>query len=92
MRDVDWHPHAVNGKRVMQDGVGNGVIVVFGHNMVPGSRSEARKRDAGSVPAFQAIIKNAPLVAGIERLPAEVVHPSVKNLLAFKFNALRQIF
>jgi hypothetical protein len=92
VRNVHRHPHAVDGKRVMQYGVSNGVIVVFGHNMVPCSGSEARKRDAGSVPAFQAVVKNAPLIAGIKGLPAEVVDPSVQNLLAFKLNGLWQSF
>ena len=92
MRDVHRHPHPVHGKRIMQNGVGHGVIVVFGNNVVPCSRREARKRNAGSVPLLQAIIENAPLVAGIQSLPAEVVNPSVQNLLAFKLNGLWQIF
>lgn len=52
VRNVHRHPHAVNRQRVMQHGVSNGVIVVFGNNVVPGSRSEARKSNAGRVPAF----------------------------------------
>ena len=52
VRDVHRHPHAVNGKRIMQNSVGDRVIVVFSHNVVPGSRSETRKSEAGGVPAF----------------------------------------
>jgi hypothetical protein len=52
VRDVHRHPHAVHGKRIMQHGVGDGVIMVFGNNVVPGSRSEARNSQAGGVPAF----------------------------------------
>ena len=92
VRNVHRHPHAVNRQRVMQHGVSNGVIVVFGNNVVPGSRSEARKSKAAGVPAFQAVIEDAPHVAGIKRLPAEVVNPSVQDLLAFKLNALGQVF
>ena len=76
----------------MQHCVSNSVIVVFGHNMVPGSWRELRKSDAGRVPALEAVVKNTPLVAGIKSLPAEVVNPSIQNLLAFKLNGLWQIF
>ena len=91
VRDVHRHPHAVNGKRVMEHGVCDRVIVVFGHNVVPGSRGEACKSKTSGVPAFQAVIKNAPLVAGIQSLPAEVVDPSVQNLLALKLNCLGRV-
>ena len=92
VRDVHRHPHTVHGKRVMQNGMGHGVIVVFGNNVVPGSRREARKRNAGSVPAFQSVVEYAPLVARRQSLPSEVVNPSVQNLLALKLNGLWQIF
>jgi hypothetical protein len=92
VRNIHRHPHAIHSKRIMQHGVSDGVIVVFGHNVVPGSRSEARNSKSGGVPAFQAVVENAPLVARIQSLPAKVVNPSVQNLLAFKLNALRQVF
>ncbi len=42
VRNVHRSANAVDGKRVMQHGVGDGVVVVFGNNVVPGA---ARRRE-----------------------------------------------
>src|SRR5690349_18690212 len=60
--------------------------------MMPGAGRESCKRNSGGIPTLQAVVENAPLVAGIQRLPAEVVNPSIQDLLAFKLNCLRKIF
>src|SRR5258708_11944710 len=75
----------------MKDAVAVIVIVVFGQDMVPGARREMLERNAGRVPRGGTIVEDAPLVGDEICLPAKVVDPAVKLLLAFELDALRSI-
>ncbi len=88
--NVDGESHAINRKRVMDDGMRRRIVVIFSNKVVPCARSEVSKIQRRRVPALQPVIEDPPLADGIIRLPTEVVNPAVENLLAFKLNGLRR--
>jgi hypothetical protein len=86
--DVECVSHTVDRQGIVVSRVCRPIIVILGHDMMPGAGGEVLQRNTCALPLFGVVVEYAPLIASILGLPGKVVQVPIEPLLALELDRL----